>query len=138
MKKSLGVFLRWLFFCLFYVFTIQAQVKSSFYDSGREKSTKGDYQGAIKDFDRVIEQYPNESKPYYYRGVNKFNLKNYSSAFDDFNIAIGFNPKFGDAYYMRGMAKIGMKKRKEACIDFQIANELGNPLASSAIEKYCK
>jgi lipoprotein NlpI len=86
----------------------------------------------------VIELYPNEPKPYHYRGINRFNLKDYSGAIVDFNSAIGLNPKYADAYYMRGMAKIGAKKRKEACVDFQTANQLGNRSASIALDKYCK
>ncbi len=136
--KPLCVFLSLISLYCFYLTCVQAQIKGSFYDSGIDKSTKGDYQGAIDDFTKVIEQYPNESKPYYYRGINKFNIKDYLGAIVDFNRTIGLNPKNADAYYMLGMAKVGIKKRKEACIDFQIANQLGSNSASSALDKYCQ
>ncbi|MGD1045830.1 MAG: tetratricopeptide repeat protein [Bacteroidota bacterium] len=135
--KSLNIFIYCIFIYLFCVINVHAQVMSSFYDSGINKSSKGDYQGAITDFTKVIEQYPKEPKPYHYRGINKFNLKDYSGAIVDFNSAIGLNPKYADAYYMRGMAKIGVKKRKEACEDFQVASQLGYRSASIALDKYC-
>ncbi len=116
----------------------QSQVSGSAYDSGIEKSQKGDYYGAIADFTKAIEQYPNESKPYHYRGINKYNLKDYAGAIEDFTKAVELNPKFSDAFYMRGMAKVGAKRKSEACPDFQKANDLGNTAASYALDKYCR
>jgi tetratricopeptide (TPR) repeat protein len=118
--------------------TAQSQATGTAYDSGLEKSSKGDYYGAIADFTKVIEQYPKEAKPYHYRGINKFNLKDYLGAIEDFNKAITLNPKFADAYYMRGMAKVGAKQKDEACPDFQKASDLGNMAARYALEKYCR
>jgi tetratricopeptide (TPR) repeat protein len=115
-----------------------AQVSGDLYNAGVDKSIKGDYYGAISDFTKVIEQYPNEPKPYHYRGINKFNLKDYDGSIADFDKAIKLNPKFGDAYYYRGMAKVGAKKKKESCPDFQKASELGFQLAKSALDKYCR
>ena len=118
-------------------YTVEAQDKSNFYDSGLTKVTKGDYYGAISDFSKVIEQQPRDSKPYYYRGISKFNLKDYVAAISDFTMAIECNPKYADAFYMRGMAKVGSKKRKEACDDFKNAVKLGNANAAYALDKYC-
>lgn len=117
---------------------IRSQTIGGFYDSGLEKSSKGDYYGAIADFTKVIEQYPNESKPYHYRGINKFNLKDYLGAIEDFTKAVELNPKYADAYYMRGMAKVGAKKKSESCVDFQKSSDLGNTAASYALDKYCR
>ncbi len=129
----------WLVSILFFIpVVVQAQSIGSAYDSGLEKSSKGDYAGAIADFTKVIEQYPNEAKPYHYRGINRFNVKDYVGAIGDFDKAIGLNPKYADAYYMRGMAKIGAKKKSEACVDFQKASDLGNSAASYALDKYCR
>jgi tetratricopeptide (TPR) repeat protein len=116
----------------------RSQTIGESYDSGLEKSSKGDYYGAIADFTKVIEQYPNEAKPYHYRGINKFNLKDYEGAIADFTKAISLNPKFADAYYMRGMARVGARQKDEACPDFQKASDLGNTAARYALDKYCR
>ena len=116
---------------------VNAQDKGSLYDSGLNKTTKGDYYGAISDFTKVIEQQPTEPKPDDYRGISKFNLKDYTGAISDFTMAIECNPKYADAFYMRGMAKVGMKKKKDACEDFKMAVKLGNSQASYALDKYC-
>jgi tetratricopeptide (TPR) repeat protein len=129
-------------FCFFLILlcsgSIFGQVIGDMYNTGLDKSSKGDYYGAIADFTKVIEQYPNEPKPYHYRGINKFNLKDYEGAILDFDKAIKLNPKFTDAYYMRGMAKVGAKKKKDSCPDFEKAKELGHQAAQFALDKYCK
>jgi len=129
-------------FCLLYKLIIPdaifCQANSALYNSGLDKSAKGDYYGAIADFTKVIELFPGEPKPYHYRGINKFNLKDYEGAILDFDMAIKLNPKYTDAYYMRGMAKVGAKKKKESCPDFEKAKELKHLGAQSALDKYCK
>jgi len=136
--KSLSTLITSLFFYLLFLNYAQAQVSGGFFNSGIDKSGKGDYYGAIADFTKVIEQQPSESKPYHYRGINKFNLKDYTGAIGDFDHAIELNPKYADAYYMRGMAKVGAKKKKDSCEDFKKAIELGYSGASEALDKYCK
>ena len=127
-------------FLLLSLFSCQsfAQVTGDLYNIGLEKSAKGDYYGAISDFTKVIEQYPNEPKPIHYRGINKFNLKDYEGAIADFDKVLKLNPKYPDAYYYRGMAKVGAKKKKDSCPDFQKAKELGYMAAQVALDKYCK
>ncbi len=45
-----------------------------YYDSGVEKANSGDYQGAIKEFDKAIKIDPKVAVAYYSRGVAKRNL----------------------------------------------------------------
>ncbi len=45
-----------------------------YYDSGVAKANSGDYQGAIKKFDKVIEINPKFARAYYNRGVAKIGL----------------------------------------------------------------
>lgn len=116
----------------------QAQVMGGLFKSGLDKSANGDYYGAIADFTKLIEQYPNEPKPYYFRAINMYNLKDYASAVKDFDRAISLNPKYAEAFYWRAMAKLGLKKKKEACPDFKKADELKFQPARAALDKYCR
>ena len=45
-----------------------------YYDSGIEKANSGDYQGAIKDYDKAIEINPKDAEAYYNRGAAKLGL----------------------------------------------------------------
>jgi len=48
-----------------------------YFISGVEKLASGDYQGAIKEFDRAIEINPKYAEAYIYRGVAKGKLGDY-------------------------------------------------------------
>ena len=136
--RIFGTFVSCIFLCLLISNVARAQLLGGFYGSGLDKSSKGDYYGAIADFTKVIEQYPNEPKPYYYRAINKFNLKDYAGALVDFDKAVLLNPKYAEAYFWRGMSKVGLKKKKEACPDFQKSLDLGYLAARDALDKYCR
>ncbi len=54
-----------------------------YYDSGVEKANSGDYQGAIKDYDKAIEINPKDAEAYYNRGLAKIGLgQKYSGCLD--------------------------------------------------------
>ena len=48
------------------------------------------------------------------------------------------NPNYGQAYYGRGMLKVILGDKNSGCIDLDKANQLNIPIASDAINKYCK
>jgi len=48
-----------------------------YYDSGVEKANSGDYEGAIKDYDKAIEINPKHAEAYYNRGLAKAYLGDY-------------------------------------------------------------
>jgi len=54
-----------------------------YYDSGVETLASGDYQGAIKDFNKAIEINPKDADAYYNRGLAKIGLgQKYSGCLD--------------------------------------------------------
>jgi tetratricopeptide (TPR) repeat protein len=135
--KLRGVFLSLISF-IFFSHLSFAQTSSAYYNSGIDRASRQDFNGAITDFSKAIDSNPNEPRLYNYRGVCKFNLKDYSNAMSDFSRAIQLNQKFADAYYMRGMCRIGLHDRKGACEDFRKALEFNHSSARDALEKYCE
>ena len=45
-----------------------------YFNSGIRKANSGDYEGAIKDYNKAIEIKPNDADAYYNRGVAKWDL----------------------------------------------------------------
>jgi len=64
-----------------------------YYDSGVEKADSGDYQGAIKEFDKAIKLNPKLADAYYNRGLAKAYLGDYQGAIEDYSKAIKINPR---------------------------------------------
>jgi len=109
---------------------LENEAEKYFY-SGVEKADSGDYQGAIKDFNKAIELNPKDAEAYYNRGVTNVKLGDYREAIEDFNKAIELNPKDAEAYYNRGVAKAKLDDYREAIEDFNKAIEL-NPKDAEA------
>ena len=68
---------------------------------GNGYSKKGDYERAIKDYDRAISLTPTYAMPFNNRGVAYKRKGEYDRAIDDFNEAIKLNPKYGHAFVNR-------------------------------------
>ena len=111
--------------------TEMALVKSAafYYNRGIDKYDSGDYQGAISDFNRVINQYPNHPKineAYYNRGLAKRNLGDNYGAIADYSKAIEINPRYSGAYNNRAKTKYMLGDMKGSCTDAKKAASLGN------------
>ncbi|MBD2353999.1 tetratricopeptide repeat protein [Tolypothrix sp. FACHB-123] len=101
------------------------------YLQGVDKYEKGDYQGAIKDFNQALEINPKDAKAYNARGDAFYQLKDYQKAQLDASKAIQFNSKDANAYYDRGFSHYQLGKYKEAIADYTKAIQLNakNPYA---------
>lgn len=76
-----------------------------FYVRAVSKGIDRDYQGAIKDCDRAIENNPNFVEAYIERGASHYNLGNGRATLQDCTQALNINPKFAPAYYYQGKAR---------------------------------
>jgi tetratricopeptide (TPR) repeat protein len=107
--------------------TIAAQENAESYNrSGNAKRIRGDYQGAIADYNRAIELKPNYANAYFNRAVAQSELGDNSAALADLNRAIALNPNDSDAYNNRGVAKGRLGDRSAAMADYNRALQI-NP-----------
>ena len=91
---------------------------------GLVKGQAGDYQGAIADFDKVIEQDPNFSSAYTDRGMARQLQHDTIGALTDYSLAISKDNKQVLAYYNRGNLKLEMKYFNESLSDLNAALSL--------------
>ena len=115
-----------------------AQTAEDYYDRGVIKFEQGDYSGALKDFNKLIELNPNNAIAYYSRGVAKGKLGDYRGAIQDYNKAIELNPNHASTYVNRGLSKIGLGQKDSGCLDLSKAGEMGSLLAYLNIKQFCQ
>lgn len=89
-----------------------------------EKHRRGDYAGAIRDFDSMIALNPNCPTIYNNRGNSKMNLKDLAGAVADYSHAISLAPEFAEAYNNRGLAQYKQGHSDRALADYGRAVKL--------------
>ena len=60
-------------------------------------------EGAVKQYQKIIETNPNDAEAYYNMGAIYYNGKKYDDAKTQFNKAIEIYPDFTEAYYSLGV-----------------------------------
>ena len=94
------------------------------FKTAKDHFNKGDYDQAIKDYDKAIELKPNYSDAYYNRGIAYDNKGNYDQAIKDYNKAIELNPNHTNAYNNRGLTYDKKGDYNQAIKDYSKAIEL--------------
>ena len=84
----------------------------------------GQYEEAIKLFDKAIEINPNYPEPYTHKGLCLTYLKMYEEALECHNKSIKLNPNHSGAYNNKGKTFVDMGKLKEAMECFNEAIKL--------------
>ncbi|MEG4318693.1 MULTISPECIES: tetratricopeptide repeat protein [unclassified Microcoleus] len=92
-----------------------------FYIQGGDKYEKGDYQGAIADYNQALQINPNYAKAYQNRGVARRRLGENQGAIGDYNQALRIDPNFALAYSNRGNARRGLGDNQGAIADYNQA-----------------
>jgi tetratricopeptide (TPR) repeat protein len=93
---------------------------------GLAKYYKNDFNGAILDYNKIIENNPHDAGAYSNRGVAKNALGDMQGAIKDFSKAIEIDPEFGGAYYNRGFDRGTIGDMEGALRDYNKAIEI-NP-----------
>jgi len=87
---------------------------------------KGNYNGAIKYLDLLIEQDKSIINAYALRGYAKGQIQDFKGAINDFEAIIELDPKNSTAYDHRGICKKNLKDYEGALADYNKAIELNN------------
>ncbi|MBW4480354.1 MAG: tetratricopeptide repeat protein [Tolypothrix brevis GSE-NOS-MK-07-07A] len=90
---------------------------------------KGNYDKAIKNCNKVLEQDKNNYGAYIMRGLAYTQLDKYQPAVDDFNQAIRIEPKSHYSYFGRGFAQFHLKQYEQSLADFDQTIKLESDFA---------
>jgi Trypsin-like peptidase domain/Tetratricopeptide repeat len=104
-----------------------------FFITAGNKSQKGDYQGAIADYDRVLAMNPNFEEVYFRRGIARSLLKNWQGAEADYTRAIEIEPGYSEAYLHRGNMRNILRNWRGAKADFDVAIGLRHNVGSAYV-----
>jgi lipoprotein NlpI len=99
--------------------------------SAGNKSQKGDYRGAIDDYNRALALNPQFGEVYFRRGITRSLIKDWQGAQADYTQAIALKPGYADAYLQRGSIRNTLSNWSGARSDFDIVLTL-NPQNLSA------
>ncbi len=69
-----------------------------FYNQGVQKLAQGNFNGAVEDFDKVLQLNPRYYEGYCLRGLAKAQLQDFQAALADYNQAIKLDSRHVDAY----------------------------------------
>lgn len=84
-------------------------MEQDFYNQGKIKAEKENYEEAIALFSKALEIDPYFADIYYQRGLAYFNLGQTYNAIANFDQAINLDSKHQQAYYSRALAKVSLK-----------------------------
>ena len=118
--------------------TPKSEQAKKFFDSGKAKIYKSQFEEAIADFDMAIELQPELYEAYFFRGNAYLNKGDIEKAIEDYDKTIEIRSDYADAYVNRGNAKTYLyNDQSKGCEDWLIAEELGKPNLSDKT-KWCK
>jgi S1-C subfamily serine protease len=98
-----------------------APTADDFFITAQNKSQKGDYGGAIADYDRVLVLNPQFEEVYFRRGIARSLLKDWQGADADYTRAIEIKPEYAQAYLHRGSVRNTLANWQGAKSDFDFA-----------------
>ncbi len=84
------------------------------FNQGIEYAKKGDYENAIKEYNRALEINPKYAEAYYNRGDAYDDMGDKERAIADYNRALEINPKLSWAYFGKGLAYEELERFQEA------------------------
>jgi tetratricopeptide (TPR) repeat protein len=122
--------------------TVTREAVNSF-QQGRFYHDRGDYQRAVKEYDRFMEIAPGRADAHYRRGLAYYSLGELDRAVRDLDQAIEINPTHTEAYNLRGVAYHGLGDPAQAIKNYDKAiklranfpeayNNRGLPMSDSA------
>lgn len=93
------------------------------YQRGYLKSKKGDYRGAIADYDEALKINPKMAEVYSSRGFASYQLGDELRSNNDYTRALELDPNLAEVYYYRGLSRIKSGYIQAAIEDYTQALE---------------
>jgi tetratricopeptide (TPR) repeat protein len=87
-------------------------------ERGRAKQCTHNLEGALADFSRMVERWPEDTRGYTSRADTRWLLGDMQGAIDDYSSAIRINPEHDFAYLQRGRIKAQLGDLSGAIADF--------------------
>jgi tetratricopeptide (TPR) repeat protein len=114
---------RWLVAFAFLALVFAGCSKDVHYyiEAGNEALRDGDYQQAILDFEKAVEEYPESYEAHNSLGAALSAAGNMPRAIEHFSIAVALNDHFVEGYYNLGRALAGTGRFDEAITEYQNA-----------------
>ena len=110
----------------------------AYLEHGYESIVAGDYNQALKNFNKAIEIDPESVEAYNNRGLILGIMGDYTSALADFNRSIHLDPDNAEAYKSRGITKLYLGQKTAGCLDLTQAARMGYPGGYDLINEFCK
>ena len=89
--------------------------------NGGAEAKRGDYKGAITNYNRALCLKPNFAIAYLHLGIAKGNMGLYSDAISDLDKALRLKPDYADAYVNRGIVKGNLGQHSAEIADYDAA-----------------
>lgn len=110
-----------------------------FWARGNARLTTIDYEGATKDFTKVIQLDRSRAEAYLLRAIIKVYKKEFTDdAIADLNKAILLNPNLSKAYYNLGVISFVRNDHEGACNYWEKAADMGLSQAMDYLNKHCR
>lgn len=103
--------------------TINAQSSSDYHKKGEDKDKKGNFKGAIMQYQKALIIDPNNVEILEKTVYAKSNTGQYSSAIDNLNTLIQLKPQSSKFFYLRGFLHFNLKNFYAAVLDYTKAIE---------------
>ncbi|WP_293367063.1 tetratricopeptide repeat-containing serine protease family protein, partial [Microcoleus sp. CAWBG50] len=97
-----------------------------FLSLGGKNAEKGDYESAIRDYQRALQSCPDSPDIYLLIAKAQYDVGNKQAAIENYNQVIRINPNSSAAYNNRGLVRYGLEDKQGAIGDFNEAIRL-NP-----------
>lgn len=94
------------------------------FQQGEAKRQSGDFKGAVKIYNQVLQLDATNTSAYVSRGIARFELRDKQGAIDDFTQALQLNGNDAEVYRKRGSVYLTLGNKKAARNDFQQAAKL--------------
>ncbi len=94
------------------------------FDRANQKFLNSNFEGAISDYNRVINNIPYDAVTHNNRCYAKYKLNRFNQALEDCNKAISINKNYAEAYDSRGDVYFALGNKDASCIDYKSAIKL--------------